>query len=156
MFLLNLTFLINFWETYSYKQLVPSHSGLLKIIMFSWLCILPVSHVMHMYVRPQYTLKYKSMKFNAVSGFNSMVLKFHVFVCRLRSYRPIGITLSVVRPSVTIFCHAFQSYVSQVTHAFLGMLPLFFNKVAIWGGLWQSEYLWQKVVVLHLWNDSGG
>ena len=32
------------------------------------------------------------------------------------------------RPSVTLFCHTstFQSYVSQATHAFLGMLPLFF------------------------------
>ena len=30
-----------------------------------------------------------------------------------------------VCPSVTIFCHTFQSYVSQATHAFLGMLPLF-------------------------------
>ena len=40
---------------------------------------------------------------------------------------------SSVRPSVrlshfsvTLFCHTFQSYVSQATHAFLGMLPLFF------------------------------
>ena len=31
----------------------------------------------------------------------------------------------VRRPSVTLFCHTFQSYVSQATHAFLGMLPLF-------------------------------
>ena len=31
-----------------------------------------------------------------------------------------------VCPSVTLFCHTFQSYVLQATHAFLGMLPLFF------------------------------
>ena len=31
-----------------------------------------------------------------------------------------------VCPSVTLFCHTFQSYVWQATHAFLGILPLFF------------------------------
>ena len=39
--------------------------------------------------------------------------------------RRLSVRLSVC-PSVTLFCHTFQSYVSQATHAFLGMLPLFF------------------------------
>ena len=51
-------------------------------------------------------------------------------LCRLRSIATHRITFSVicrsVCPSVTLFCHTFQSYVSQATHAFLGMLPLFF------------------------------
>ena len=54
------------------------------------------------------------------------------FLCRLRSIathrdhfvRCPSVCLSV-RPSVTLLCHTFQSYVSQATHAFLGMLPLF-------------------------------
>ena len=65
---------------------------------------------------------------------------FHIYSYSTR-LRHIGITLSVVClsvcpsvrlsvcPSVTLFCHTFQSYVSQATHAFLGMLPLFL----VWG-----------------------
>ena len=58
------------------------------------------------------------------------IRKLRQFLCRLRSIathrdhfvrRP-SVCLSVC-PSV---CHTFQSYVSQATHAFLGMLPLFF------------------------------
>ena len=40
--------------------------------------------------------------------------------------RRLAVRLSVC-PSVTLFCHTFQSYVSQATHAFLGMLSLFFT-----------------------------
>ena len=66
------------------------------------------------------------------------------FLCRLRSIatnmdhfvRRLSIRMSVrlsvrpsvrpsIYPSVTLLCHTFQSYVSQATHAFLGMLPLF-------------------------------
>ena len=58
------------------------------------------------------------------------------FLCRLRSivtHRDHFVRRPFVRPSVClsvrlshVTCHTFQSYVSQATHAFLGMLPLFF------------------------------
>ena len=60
------------------------------------------------------------------------------FLCRLRSIvthrdhfvrRP-SVCLSVCS-SVTLFCHTFQSYVSQATHAFLRMLPLFLSFILI-------------------------
>ena len=47
-------------------------------------------------------------------------------LCRLRSiatHRDHFVRRPSVCPSV---CHTFQSYVSQATHAFLGMLPLFY------------------------------
>ena len=55
------------------------------------------------------------------------VIFFDKFLCRLRSiatHRDHFVRRLSVRPSVTLFCHTFQSYVSQATHAFLGMLPL--------------------------------
>ena len=48
------------------------------------------------------------------------------FLCRLRSIATHRDHF-VRRPSVCLsVCHTFQSYVLQATHAFLGMLPLFF------------------------------
>ena len=52
--------------------------------------------------------------FNFLCRLRSIVTHSDHFVCRLS-----------VRPSVTLFCHTFQSYVLQVTHAFLG--HYFFN-----------------------------
>ena len=55
-------------------------------------------------------------------------IQIRTFLCRLRSiatHRDHFVRRLSVCPSVTLFCHTFQSYVSQVTHAFLGMLPLF-------------------------------
>ena len=57
----------------------------------------------------------------------SFMASFCVFLCRLRSiatHRDHFVRRPSVSPSVTR--HNFQSYVSQATHAFLGMLPLFF------------------------------
>ena len=51
------------------------------------------------------------------------------FLCPLQSiatHRDRFVRRLSVRPSVTLFCHTFQSYVSQATQVFLGMLPLFF------------------------------
>ena len=56
-----------------------------------------------------------------------------VFLCRLRSIathrdhfvRRLSVRLSICRS----VCHTFQSYVSQATHAFLEMLPLFLLNV---------------------------
>ena len=51
-----------------------------------------------------------------------------LFLCRLRNiatHRDHFVRRPSVCPSVTLFCQIFQSYVSQATHAFLGMLPLF-------------------------------
>ena len=78
-----------------------------------------------------------------VTKFNFVVHKLDFFdlafqfLCRLRSIathrdhfvRRLSVCPSVC-PSVTLFCHIFQSYVSQATHAFLRMLSLFFNFVS--------------------------
>ena len=67
-----------------------------------------------------------------VSLFANRLLKVcHIqtwFLCRLRSiatHRDHFVHRPSVCPSVTLFCHTFQSYVLQATHAFLGMLPLY-------------------------------
>ena len=74
---------------------------------------------------------FKSYVSQAAHAFLGMLPLF--LLCRLRSIAThrdhfvcrLSVCLSVYL-SVTLFCHTFQSYVSQATHAFLGMLPLFY------------------------------
>ena len=78
-----------------------------------------LSHVMWLllFSRP-------SVSFGAINVIYGVVL---CFLCRLRSiatHRDHFVRRPSVSPSVTR--HNFQSYVLQATHAFLGMLPLFF------------------------------
>ena len=62
-------------------------------------------------------------------------VKFAASLCRLRSiaaHRDHFVRRPSVCPSVCLsvcpsICHTFHSYVLQATHAFLGMLPLFFR-----------------------------
>ena len=74
---------------------------------------------------------------NILCHSENIALKSHnvtTFLCRLRSIATHRDHF-VRRPSVCLsvrlshfVCHTFQSYVSQATHAFLGMLPLFLYK----------------------------
>ena len=61
-----------------------------------------------------------------------LIYKYRLaFLCRLwsiathRDHFVSRLSVRLSHFSVTRFCHTFQSYVSQATHAFLGMLPLF-------------------------------